>query len=432
MSEIAQQNLQLLTARWPELAARVTAAVAPEPLQWSDDSRQRALEVAGHRLWSAFGAQAEAQLQAERIPPDSEHAWIYGIGGGDLIRAVLQRPAIRKVNVVVLNHGLVHLLLHLLDQRDWLADPRVELIDGECEQQTGTPFAVVPPCLALCSTHAIPLRDRLVQALETPFQSARIDRREPLRKAQIQSNLQLIATDGDVAELFGSAPGYEVFVAVAGPTLRRSGNWIGRHRDQGILIAVDGALRPLLDQRLIPDIVLSVDDNRDTVLPYFAADLSICRNSTLVYAPVVHHDILSAWPGRRLATYTWEPLYAELRETHPRGELFIAGSVAHRAVDLACRMGAARVRLFGADFGFPSGQIHANTDGPLEFYANAAKAGATALNGHGEPIATMNNFNGYRVGLEQYIAAHPEVDFINMSRDGARIQGARYPDGDSA
>ena len=432
MSEIAQENLRILAERWPDLARRVTAAVAPEPLQWSEDGPQRALEVAGHRLWSAYDADAEARLQATLIPMESAQAWIYGIGGGDLIRAVLQRPAIRRLGVVVLNPGLVHLLMHLLDHRDWLNDPRVELVDGEQQQQPGTPFAAVPPCLTLGTPATAGLRDRLRQEIERPFQWQMIDRREPRRRAQIAQNLPFIESDGDVAELFGSAPAATVFLAVAGPTLATTMRELLRHRDDGILIAVDGALRPLLDLGMVPNIVVSVDDNRSTVMPYFAGDLSACAVSSLVYAPVVHRDVLRLWPGRRLATYTWEPLYDELRSAHPRAELFVAGSVTHRAVDLAVKMGAARIHLFGADFGFPHGLIHANRDAPVDSYANAAKAGVAALNGRGEPIPTMANFNGYRVSLENYIARCPQVDFVNMSRDGARIAGARYLDGDAS
>lgn len=428
MTDIAAENLRILAERWPDLAARVRNAVAPEPLRWAQDGTSPALEVVGLRLWSAYDADAEARLQAELVPANSGEAWVYGVGGGDLIRVLLHRPALARANVVVLHPGLLHLLLHLLDHRDWLADPRVQMHDGVAQRDVQTPFAAVPACIALSDPACNGLRERLTQELERPFQWNRIDRREPLRRRQIMQNQALVAADGDVAELFGTAPGATVFLAIAGPSLADTADWLRRHRDQGILLSVDGALRPLLDQGLVPDCVISVDDNRRTVMPYFAGDLAACADRTLVYAPVVHNDILTRWPGRRLATYTWEPIYDELRRTHPRAELFVAGSVTHRAVDLAAKMGAARIHLCGADFGFPNGQIHANRSGPVDFYAKAARAGTTTLDGHGEPIATMSSFNGYRLSLERFIEHHPQIDFVNMSRDGARIQGARYLD----
>ena len=81
--------------------------------------------------------------------------------------------------------------------------------------------------------------------------------------------------------------------------------------------------------------------------------------------------------------------------------------------------------LAGADFGFPNGQIHANEDAPVDFYANASGYGTTTLNGHGQPIPTLQSFVGYRIALEHQIATHPETEFFNMSRQGARIMGTR-------
>lgn len=428
MSEVAQQNRTLLNRRWPELAQRVLSATPPEPMQWAEPAGSATLEVAGHRLWSAYDAEAEARLQASGIPPGSRRAWVYGVGGGDLIRELLRRPELRQLTVVVLNPGLFHCLLHCLDHRDWLADPRVTVADGAAESGPHSPFVVIPPCLTLSAAGVGALREQLSDELLRPFERERQKRYEPRRRRQIAQNLPLLAADGDVGALFDTAPRSTACVAIAGPTLKQTAAWIREYRDPCILIAVDGALSPLLEQGLVPDVVVSVDAKRETILRYFSHDLSSCADRTLVYTPVVHHDVLQRWPGRRLAAYTFEGIYDQLRIDHPRGELHVAGSVSHPAVDLALKMGAVQIRLFGADFGFPHGQIHANPDAPVDFYANAAGAGTTALDGHGRLIATMPSFNGYRLGLEQLIAHHPDVDFVNMSRAGAQIRGARYPD----
>jgi hypothetical protein len=428
MSDVAEQNIAILRKRWPALAERLLSSETPQDVEWDGFEQSPTMRVQGLRLWSAYDTAAEAALQAAGIPADATEATVYGAGGGDLIRALLARPGLQRLNVIPLNHGLFHLLLHVLDHRDWLGSDKVQVRDAAQEMTVRFPYAVVPPCLGLCDVAYGRLRDRVAQALEVPFQNQVFDQREPKRRRQVEENMALVASDGDVASLFGSAAGATVFVAAAGPTLRQTMQWLQRHRSEGVLLAVDGALRPLLDRKLVPDIVVTVDDNYATVLPYFATDLSRCRKTTLVYAPVVHRDILRLWPGARLATFTDEPIYDPLRTEHPRAKLFSAGSVTHRAVDLAVKMGATRVVLFGADFGFPNGLIHANEHGPTDTYAIAAKSGAMAINGRGDTIATMSKFNGQRVSLEDYIAHHAHVDFVNTSRDGARIKGTRYHD----
>ena len=173
---------------------------------------------------------------------------------------------------------------------------------------------------------------------------------------------------------------------------------------------------------------MSLDDNPETIIRYFEGDLSACTDRTLIYTPIVDHAPLQRWPGKRLTMYTGEGIYDELRKTCPKADLFVSGSVTHPCVDLAARMGARKIILFGVDFGFPGEQIHANPDAPVAFYSDAAKAGTTTIDGHGNTISTLVSFNQYRLGLEKFIRRHPEIDFVNMSRNGALIRGTRFVD----
>ncbi len=432
MNQVVEENLALLQQRWPQLYTRITTALFDYPLEWITHTPATSLAVNGYRLWSAFNPEAEGELQATPVPDTATEAWVYGIGSGDLIRALLRRDDLKQLHVVILNPGLAHLLMHSLDHRDWLQDPRVELLDAAGQTLPQSPFAVVPACLHLCTDETVALRDQLLLELNTPFERQRQQGREPLRQKRIEQNRSLITSDGDVDALFGSAQGSSIAVVIAGPTLAQTADWLQSNRNEGPVIAVDGALSPLLKKNIVPDLVVSVDDNEEWIVKYFSGDLAACKNSTLVYAPVVPHAALLLWPGRRLTMYTSEARYDKLRQQIPKGKLFLSGSVSHAAVDLAVKMGARQVRLFGADFGFPGDQIHANPDGPVEFYDNAARAGATVKNGHGQMIRTLPSFNGYRLDLEQYIAHIPDITFINMSRNGACIRGTVYPDEGSA
>ncbi len=428
VTDIAEENLQICQRRWPTLAAQISAAAPPQALAWEGSEESPTLAVAGYRLWSAYDSEAEARLQATMIPEDSKQAWVYGVGSGDLARELLKRKSIRQLNLVPLNLGLFHLLLHVLDHRDWLSDPRTQLWDPASQRAVSTPFAAIPPCLQLRDPPLAALCDQLTNELIRPFEEERQARRAPMRQRHIAANMDFIASDGDVAELFGTAPGSTAFVCAAGPTLIKTAPWMREHRNEGLLIAVDGALKPLLGLGLVADYVLSLDDNPRTIAHYFAGDLSPCTESALIYAPIVHPLPLSCWPGRRLTMYTHESIYDDVRRTAPKARLFVAGSVIHPAVDLAVQLGATSVLLFGADFGFPDNQIHANQDAPIAFYANAALAGAMATDGRGATIRTLQSFNGYRNALEGYIAKHIGVRFINMCREGAMIQGAEYGD----
>lgn len=426
MTDIADENLRLLATRWPALAQRVAAAAPPPDAEWQGDPDRPTLSVSGHRLWSAHDAEGEARIQARVVPPGARQAWLYGVGGGDLARELLRRKHLKRLDVVPLNLGMLRLLMHALDHRDWLADPRVSLHDPRDVDALRHPLAVLPPCLALCDEDLGPLRERLVQALLEPFEAERLAGRAAMRECHIEANLARVAKDGDVASLFGSLPRGTCCVCAAGPTLLHNTDWLRRSRADVRVIAVDGALGPLLSAGVVPDYVVSLDDNPETIVPYFRCDTSGCADSILVYSPIVDPVALALWPWTRLTMYTSEAIYDGIRDSYPRGELIAAGSVTNTAVDLAVRMGADRVILFGADFAFPGHDIHANPAAPLDFYANAAKAGTMARDGHGNSVPTLASFNGYRLSLEHYIRQHPEVAFVNGSRDGACIAGTTY------
>src|SRR6185503_4523690 len=96
----------------------------------------------------------------------------------------------------------------------------------------------------------------------------------------------------------------------------------------------------------------------------------------------------------------------------------------HPAVDLAVRLGARRIELFGADFALTGGRSHA--DGcAWQFRWELGASAAWVLDGHGQRVPSLPNLVGYLRDLERYIAAHPAVEFVSRARDGAAIRGAR-------
>ncbi len=102
-----------------------------------------------------------------------------------------------------------------------------------------------------------------------------------------------------------------------------------------------------------------------------------------------------------------------------------AAACCNPAVDLAVKMGAARITLFGADFAFPMNKTHAGwKDGDLGPGVDLAQH--WVLDGQGQRVRTQLNFRRYLVELERYIARHPQVAFLNSSRAGARIVGAGF------
>lgn len=348
---------------------------------------------------------------------------MYGCGLGDLQRVLLAHSRLQQLQVHILNGALLGLVLQVADHTDWLSDPRVGLTYAGDASEIQLPFFALPSELVLADDGAAKIRDRLISETHLAFNNRAFTPDDPELVARLRENEPLLSHDGDVAELFGTLEGAAVYVVATGPSLELHYEHLRQACRPGgpLLICVDTAYGPLLERGIVADIVVSIDQRIS------ARHLPPERShpSTLVYMPLLAGEVLNQWQGRRLAAYSASPVYAEARRRWPKAQLHGGGSVIHPAVDLAVRMGAARVTLFGADFAFPNDKTHAGwQDGDLGPQLTHARH--WVLDGHGGRVRTQLNFRSYLTELERYIARHPEVAFFNTSRGGARIAGTSF------
>lgn len=421
MTDISQRNAQLLLARWPQLFDRLQLENPESVPAQLVEGLSATLSINGVQLTSRHDRHAEAQLQAAILPEAATHVHVYGAGLGDLQLALLQRPALQRLTVHILNSAIFALVVQILDQADWLKDPRVELVMAGDLQEIHLPFFALPSELVLADDHAAKIRDRLISEVHLAFNNREFSAQDPVIVERLADTLPLVRRDPDVAQLFATEPGRDFFVIATGPSLEQHFAALKRVRDQArrpFFVCVDTAYRPLLAHGIVPDLVVSIDQRISSRhLPSEGSD-----GVGLVYLPLLERALLESWRGPRHVGYSASPVYAQLREQVPRASLYVGGSVIHPAVDLAVKMGAGRVTLFGADFAFPGDKTHAGwADGDLGPQLQAAKH--WVLDGHGQRVRTQLNFRSYLIELERFIAGHPQVPFFNTSRAGAMIAG---------
>lgn len=413
------QHLAIIANRWPALAQALNP-ISPLATAQVMEGNCGTLLVDGIQLTSRHDRLAEAQQQADSLPFKAQLN-LYGVGLGDLPRVLLQRPTLKRLEVFIMNRPLFMLTLSLLDQQDWLQDPRVCLMLAASEAEIRQPFFALPAELQLAEDEASRIRDRLIREITLPHTNHRYAQHLPMLQQRLADNRYLLKQDGDVASLFGCAAGRRALVIGAGPTLKSNLTRLQalQHSpERPLLIAVDTACRALFAHGIQPDWVVSIDHLIDE-------DKLPAATCGLVYFPLVPTATLKAWRGKRLAAYSNSPIYQSVSKRLPKALLYSGGSVIHPATDLAVRMGCNEVILLGADFAFPGGITHTGWEsGVLGPTVNQAKH--WLLNGHGERVRTNINFAGYRAQLERYIAAHPEVRFWNSSREGAEIAGCHY------
>ncbi|WP_322614360.1 motility associated factor glycosyltransferase family protein [Pseudomonas sp. BIC9C] len=424
MSECFEDNAQVIQRRWPSLYARLKTedrlAIEVELIEGRDST----LCVGGIQLTSRHDRLGEARLQAASLAPDKPLLHVYGTGFGDLPSVLLERAGLEKLYVHILNGALFALVLQLIDQRQWLSDPRVQLLYAGDLSDICTPFFALPAEMLLADDFSAKIRDRLVSEVHLSFNNREFDPQSPVIQQRLQDTLEVLLADDDVAQLFGTCSEREIYVIGTGPSLEGNFERLAAVRNQTprpLFISVDTAYRPLREHGIKPDLVVSIDQ-RISALHLPGED---SEGIPLVYLPLSDPQMLKAWSGKRYGGYSSSPIYAALRELHPRAQLYVSGSVIHPAVDLAVKMGAQRITLFGADFSFPMNRTHTGwNDGDLGPPVNQARH--WVHDGHGQKVKTQLNFRSYLCELERYIARHPEVQFFNSSRAGAMIAGTQF------
>ncbi|MHC8298626.1 motility associated factor glycosyltransferase family protein [Pseudomonas sp. ZS1P83] len=424
MSKSFDDNAQVIERRWPALHIRLmledSASVQAELIEGLGST----LSIGGIQLTSRHDRVHEARVQAASLPTGKAQLHVYGTGLGDLPTVLLERAELERLYVHILNGALFVLVLQLLDQRQWLDDPRVELLYAGDQADIYTPFFALPCEMVLADDFNAKIRDRLVSEVHLSFNNRDFDPQSPVILQRLQDSLEVLLADDDVAQLFGTCADREIYVIGTGPSLEGHFEQLAAIREQvprPLFMCVDTAYRPLREHGIKPDMVVSIDQRISfRHLPFEDSD-----GIPLVYLPMSDPQVLKAWKGKRYGGYSASPIYATLRRQHRRAQLYVGGSVIHPAVDLAVKMGADRITLFGADFAFPMNKTHAGwSDGDLGPGVNLARH--WVRDGHGERVRTQLNFRSYLCELERYIAGHPEVRFFNSSRAGAMIAGTQF------
>lgn len=424
MSEFFERNGALIQRRWPKVWHRLTVENSTALQADLVEGLGSTLSIDGIQLTSRHDRTREALLQANSLPVDSPVVHVYGTGLGDLQLQLLERAGLERLYVHILNGAVFALVLQLLDQQPWLGDSRVVLLYAGDLSEIQLPYFALPSELVLADNFNAKIRDRLISETHLTFNNREFNADNPEIAERLQACVERVRADADVAELFATCSGREVFVIATGPSLEQHFDTLRTVREQArrpLFICVDTAYRPLVEHGIKPDVVVTIDQRIST--RHLPSDAT--SDITLVYMPMVDPMVLGGWQGKRYVAYSASPVYKDMRQQLPKAQLFVGGSVIHPAVDLAVHMGSSQITLFGADFAFPNDKTHAGwNDGDLGPQVGAARH--WVLDGRGQRVKTQLNFRSYLCELERYIAGHPRVAFYNSSRAGAMIVGTTF------
>ena len=213
------------------------------------------------------------------------------------------------------------------------------------------------------------------------------------------------------------------FVIVsAGPSLDKNIEELRAVKGHGFIVAVDSAIRKMLEHDIIPDLIVTVDTCKPLVL--FEDDrvkhipMVVCGQSRQeVYAQ--HKAQMFVFTEDEFVLYFYKHF------GHKISPLRTGGSVANNAFSLGLFLGFKKIILVGQDLAFTNNKKHASNvyDEPAISEEDSYRyAYITDVNGG--QLLTFKNFVIYRDWFEGVIREHPEIEVLNATEGGANIKGA--------
>lgn len=213
-------------------------------------------------------------------------------------------------------------------------------------------------------------------------------------------------------------------VVAAGPSLNRNIKELKKAKNHAFIIAVDTALKPLLNEGIVPDMYATLDGKKPLELIQVEGTQEI---------PLLTHvnsskQLLDYHKGKKFFVRQEYDYINEIYDMNHKSfePLVSGGSVATLAFSLACHVGFECVILVGQDLAYTNNKSHA--DGT---FANKIEKTDTSKylmvpGNYEEKVPTLHNLNEYRRWFEEFIdywKKNNELRVINATEGGAKIEG---------
>ena len=133
-----------------------------------------------------------------------------------------------------------------------------------------------------------------------------------------------------------------IIIVSAGPSLNKNIKVLKEAKDRAVIIAVSTALKALLSENIIPDIVTIIDADEKMIDHFEGIDKARLKEVILAFAPKVQPKIINEWSGPKILIpipsedhlLRWLEQYTDYK-----GRIFAGCSVSHSSFRLAYYLG---------------------------------------------------------------------------------------------
>lgn len=253
-------------------------------------------------------------------------------------------------------------------------------------------------------------------------------------------NLPLMGYKSDITHIFGKFHDIPGIIISAGPSMELIIPHLKKIQDRFVILAVDTALKSLLEEGIEPDFVMSIDSQY-----WNARHLEgVKTDKTILIADSsIQPSALRFFEDRVYFTKSTFPLgqyFEKVRSPFPK--IASGGSVSTNIWDFAQKLGLSEIFFIGQDLGYPGNITHyknsyfeknmltsSNRIKTLEtqsFFYIYNGYPTTVLSNSGEEILSDKRMGIYIDWFKEKIALNPIKNSFNLSPNGCKIEGLKY------
>lgn len=242
----------------------------------------------------------------------------------------------------------------------------------------------------------------------------------------ILHNVDYMRTGYKTAQLQDVLPlNIPAIIVSAGPSLNKNIRELKRAKNRAFIIAVDTAMKPLLNAGIIPDMFAIVDGLK----PLNLIEMEECKTVPLVTTQDAAKGVLKYHTGKKFFSNEHRRYTNHMYTMNGKSfeGLMLGGSVATLALSLVCHVGFKKIILVGQDFAYTNNRTHA--DGTFQEKMDIIDTSNYKMveGNYEEKVPTDIVLNGYRVWFEDFIKHWREsvydISVINATEGGAKIEG---------
>ena len=241
-------------------------------------------------------------------------------------------------------------------------------------------------------------------------------------------NIRYMPENYSISQLYETLPkDIPMILVSAGPSLKKNIQQLKKAKNKAIIMAVDTALKPLLNAGIIPDFFITVDAEKP---------LELFEHEKVADIPILipengNYKILDGHKAKKFFFYNGNVFVAKMLQMCKKSYVWLrtGGSVATSGFSFGVNLGVKTIILVGQDLAHTGGKSHIDgtfKDVMEQMDYDKVNYGEIYVEGiDGTKLRTEPNLKKFLEWFEESIQLFPDVEVIDATEGGALIHGSK-------